>query len=67
MNNATENKLHNLLNNDTYTEVIPGGKYEKEFDLILKKYNGDLYHTALAAFSLGAGIQEIRKGALCNA
>ena len=64
---ATNNQLHNLLNNDVYTEVIRGGKYEKEFDLILKKYNGDLYHTALAAFSMGAGVQEIRRrGALCH-
>lgn len=61
-----DNQLHNLLNNDAYTKVAPGGEYEKEFELILKKYNGDLYSTALAAFTMGAGSQMIERGALCN-
>jgi hypothetical protein len=54
----TEERLHKLLANNAYEQVMPGGDYEEEFKAILAKYNGDLYHTALAALSMGAGLAE---------
>ena len=49
-----EERLRELMHNNDYEQVMPGGAYEAEFNALLAKYGGDLYHTALAAFTLGA-------------
>ena len=53
---STEERLRKLLANHAYEQVMPGGDYEQVFTALLAKYNGDLYHTALAALSMGAGL-----------
>lgn len=46
--------LEELLKGSDYTKVAPGGQYEAIFNALLDKYGADTYHTALAAFTLGA-------------
>lgn len=53
---STEERLRKLQANHAYELVMPGGEYEQEFNVLLAKYDGDLYHTALAALSMGAGL-----------
>ena len=55
-----EERLKELLKGMDYTLVAPGGEYEPEFNALLAKYGADTYHTALAAFTLGATLAKRR-------
>lgn len=48
-----EARLGELLNNAQWCLIAPGGKYEAEFEALLRKYGREAYGTGMAAFTMG--------------